>query len=495
MKVNFLNKTFKLRENSISMKSELYAGFILFISSFILIKLTAEVLKDSFISGELNLVYPVLIIVIGITSGLLTILSGFLTNLPFAIVPNIIFSLMIAVTGHIYLGHELQYVLVSAFIGAVSFTIITIFFKKNYLLNLIPKSLRNSFALMLGLLLIFFGLINSNLLLKTVIPTPATTLGGIAPPLISFTFPISLGNILSPIPLLTIIGICLFAFLYLSENKYSFLITFIVIALLGFIIPLDWSKGFAQGSVSDFVTFSPIGNMPRPEGFVILFSKLTSTKTLLNFSTFSKFWDIIRLSSTALLKLSFLFLINLFFSNLFFVGSLLDYGKDEEEIESSESFSKLSRVNGFSAIIGTLTNTTYYTYSSESAIPLINKGKTGLTAIFCGLLLLLFTFIFPYTGFFVSPAAISVILIGAGILILKHAIKKITFDSIYELVPAIIMVIIGFMCMNPALGLLLGFGTYTIINILRLLSGKKAELNWFMYFSLIVMFIYFALNF
>lgn len=493
VKPKFINNFFRLKDRGSSIKNELYAGLILFLSSYILIKFTADILRDSFTPGELNLVYPILIIVIGITSGLLTILSGFLTNLPFAVVPNLIFSLMIAVTGHIYLGHQLEYVLVSAFIGSLLFVIVTIFFKKNNLLKLIPKSLSNSFALMLGLLLIFFGLINSGLITKTELPTPATTLGGVAPS-ISFTFPLSLGNILSPVSLLTLIGICLFVVLYMSKNKYSYIITFIIIAVLGFIIPINWSAGFSKGTVSGFVRFTPIENILRPEGFEILFSKLTSFKTFLNLQAFSKFWEIIRLSSTALLKLSFSFFIILFFSNLFFTSSLLGYGEDEADIEGSEKFSKLSRMNGLSALIGTLTNTTYYTYSSESAIPIINKGKTGLTAVFCGLLMLLFSLLFPYTNFFVSPAAISVILIGSGGLILKYAIEKIDLNTIYEFIPSIIMVIMGFMCMNPALGLLLGFGTYTIINIFKLLSGKKTELNWFMYVSLIIMIIYFVLN-
>lgn len=493
VKPAFITNFFRLKDRGSSIKNELYAGLILFLSSYILIKFTADILKDSFTPGELNLVYPALIIIIGITSGLLTILSGFLTNLPFAIVPNIIFSIMIAVTGHIYLGHQLEYVLVSAFIGSLLFVIVTIFFKKNRFLELIPKSLSNFFALILGLLLIFFGLINSGLITKTEVPTPATTLGGVAPS-ISFTFPLSLGNILSPVPLLTIIGICLFVVLYMSKNKYSFIITFIIMAVLGFIIPINWSSGLSKGAISNFVRFSPIENILRPEGFEIIFSKLTSFKTFLNLQAFGKFWEIIRLSSTALLKLSFSFFIILFFSNLFFTSSLLEYGKDEGDIESSDKFSKLSRVNGLSALIGTLTNTTYYTYSSESAIPIINEGKTGLTAVFCGLLMLLFSLLFPYTNFFVSPAAISAILIGSGGLILKYASEKINIDAIYEFIPAIIMVIVGFMCMNPALGLLLGFGTYTIINIFRLLSGKKSELNWFMCVSLIIMIIYFALN-
>jgi xanthine/uracil/vitamin C permease (AzgA family) len=56
------------------------------------------------------------------------------------------------------------------------------------------------------------------------------------------------------------------------------------------------------------------------------------------------------------------------------------------------------------------------------------------------------------------------------------------------------MVITGFISMNPALGILVGFGCYSIIYLLRLTSGKKSELNWFMFVSLIVMIIYFALN-
>ncbi len=493
MKENFLYRVFRIRERESSIGSELYSGLILFLSSFFLIKFCADILRDSFVSGELNLVYPAMIIIIGATSGILTILSGFLTNLPFVVVPNIIFSLMIAITGHIYLGYSLEYVLVSAFIAAVIFTTISFFFKENRQVNLIPKSLKNSFLLILGLVLIVLGLINSGLLLKTVVPEPATTLGGVAPS-ITFTFPTSLGNIISPLSLLTIIGICLFGYLHLSKNRYSFIITFLVILILGFFFPADWSRGFSQGRISAFRILSPIGNVPRMDGFRIILSKITAPKTILNFFTFKQYWTISK-SSSSLIILSFTFLITLFFINLFTISSLVDYGKEEENIDTNKkSFPKLSRINGFSALIGVLTNTTYYTYSAESAVSLINKGRTGLTAVFSGLLILLFTFLSSASGFLITPAATSVMLIAAGALILLNSIKKISFQGIDEFLPALIMILATIISMNPAEGLLLGFGAYTIIGIFKLMSGKKSELNWFMYLSLVIMILYYALR-
>lgn len=488
----FIYRIFKIRENESSIRAELYSGLILFLSSFFLIKFCTDILRDSFMSGEINLIYPAMIIIIGSTSGILTILSSFITNLPFAIVPNIIFSLMIAVTGHIFLGYSLENVLISAFFASIIFTIISFFFRENRQIKLIPESLRNSFPLILGLVLIFFGLLYSELLLKTEVPEPATTLGGIAPS-ITFTFPLSLGNAIAPIPLLTIIGICLFAYLYLRKNKYSFIITFLVIFILGFFFPANWSQGLSQGNVSAFRILSPIGNFPRPEGFGIIFSKITAPKTFLNFTALGKYWNIIHSSST-LIILIFTFLITLFYVNLFNLSSLIDYNKEENDTLDKKTFPRLSRINGFSALIGTLTNTTYFSYTPESATSVATKGKTGLAALFSGLLILLFTFISPAIGFPTTKAATSVLLIAAGVLALMHSIKKISFQEIDEFLPAIIMILATIISMNPAEGLLLGFGTYTIINIFKLISGRKAELNWFMYLSLIVMIFYYVLK-
>jgi hypothetical protein len=111
----------------------------------------------------------------------------------------------------------------------------------------------------------------------------------------------------------------------MSKNKYSYIITFIIIAVLGFIIPINWSAGFSKGTVSGFVRFTPIENILRPEGFEILFFlSLHHFKTFLNLQAFSKFMEIIRLSSTALLKLSFSFFnfifLKLIFYKLAFMG-------------------------------------------------------------------------------------------------------------------------------------------------------------------------------
>ena len=469
---NFVTKLFKLNEKKSNVNNELYSGLMLFITIFFVINFVSSILKDSFSVGESILIFPALFFVVGISTGLLTIISGFITNLPFAIVPSIFFSLLIALTGNIFLGYSLKYILISAFIASVAYVFTSFVFKKDKLLDLIPDFLKNSFTLIFGLLLIIFGLLYSNIITKTQFPEPATTLGT-ATRTVFFNLPATIGNILSPIPLLTILGLCLFTFLYLKKkNRNAFLITFITLILVGLFLPSLWNK-FAYST--KLTSFSRL--LLRKEGLQILFSNITLPNLQLNIPAFVQFGKILK-ASYSLLFLIFTFYFSLFYFNLHNIFSLLNLnlGVDEKENNISRNYNKLTKFSSISSLFGILTNTTIYTYAYESVFSFFNNGKTGLTAIFCGLLVLIYTFIAPLR-YFISTPATAFAVICIGLFVLEKAIKNISLKNIDEFLPAVLMVIISCITFNPVEGLLIGFSTYSLISIIQINIRKRCKIK------------------
>ncbi len=125
------------------------------------------------------------------------------------------------------------------------------------------------------------------------------------------------------------------------------------------------------------------------------------------------------------------------------------------------------------SICGTSTVTTFV----ESASGVEAGGRTGLTAVTCGLMFLLCTFIAPIAAV-IPAAATSSALIYVGVLMIS-GLKNVDFDNIEELTPVALM-LIG-MPISGSIGHAIGLGmiSYTVIKIF---TGKAKEVSLLTYF-------------
>jgi len=127
-------------------------------------------------------------------------------------------------------------------------------------------------------------------------------------------------------------------------------------------------------------------------------------------------------------------------------------------------------------IAGACTGTSTVTTFVESAAGVEAGGRTGLTALVCGLLFLACMFIAPIAAI-IPAAATSSALIYVGVLMLQ-GLKSVDFDDMDQIVPICLMLLAMPVSGSIGHGIGLGLIAYTIIKIF---GGKAKEVSLLTY--------------
>ena len=128
--------------------------------------------------------------------------------------------------------------------------------------------------------------------------------------------------------------------------------------------------------------------------------------------------------------------------------------------------------DAIATVTGACTGTSTVTTFVESAAGVEAGGRTGLTALTCGILFLACIFIAPIAAI-IPPAATSAALIYVGVLMLQ-GLKKVNFDDLDQMVPVCLMLIAMPVSGSIGHGIGLGLIAYTIIKIF---SGKFKDVS------------------
>ena len=127
-------------------------------------------------------------------------------------------------------------------------------------------------------------------------------------------------------------------------------------------------------------------------------------------------------------------------------------------------------------VVGACTGTSTVTTFVESASGVEAGGRTGLTALTCGIMFLLCMFIAPIAAV-IPAAATSSALVYVGILMLS-GLKKIDFDKLDQSVPVALMLIA--MPISASIGHAIGIGLicFSVINIFTGKASKQYALTY-----------------
>jgi AGZA family xanthine/uracil permease-like MFS transporter len=124
------------------------------------------------------------------------------------------------------------------------------------------------------------------------------------------------------------------------------------------------------------------------------------------------------------------------------------------------------------ALLGTSTITAYV----ESAAGIGAGGRTGLTAVTCGLLFLAALFFTPLAGLIPDAAtAPALILVGA---LMMEAVRHIDFSDFSEGLPAFLTIALMPFTYSIANGISAGLVFYPL---LKLATGRGREVHWIVY--------------
>jgi AGZA family xanthine/uracil permease-like MFS transporter len=396
--------------------TEIIAGITTFLTMAYIIFVNANILSAA------GMDRTGLIAITCIVSGVVTIITGLVTNAPIAMAPGMGLNAFFAYTLVINQKIEWQIALGIVFVAGFVFLLLTVTGLRKIIVEAIPDELLSAIAVGIGIFIAFMGLQNLGLVINddvTLVKSGALTK----------TVLIGLAGLLTMI------------ILELFKIKGSLLIGILFSTILSLIL-----------------------------GEAALPGKFVSLET--NVSTIFGKLDIIGALKISLLAPIFTML----FIDLFdTIGSLLGLSQQIKMADEKAKPLKMGRLftidasaSMFGAICGTSTTTTYI----ESSAGIASGGRTGLTAVVTGILFIAAIPLIPVFTIVPSHATAPALLM-VGFFMMKN-ILKIDFKNLEIGFPSFIIILMIALSYSISTGLAFGFLSYSLIKIFR---GKIMEIK------------------
>ena len=147
-------------------------------------------------------------------------------------------------------------------------------------------------------------------------------------------------------------------------------------------------------------------------------------------------------------------------------GNLVDENGEPKNVKKSLI------VDGFATMVAGLFGSSSGTSYIESAAGISEGGRTGLTAIVAGLLVLPFMFFSPLLSI-IPEIATAPALVLAGVFMMQP-VKKINWDKFDDAIPAFLALILIPISYSITQGIIWGFLSWTLI---KLLTGRQNEIT------------------
>ncbi len=358
-------------------------------------------------------------------SFLMTLLMGLYAKLPFAVAPGMGINAFFTFT--IILGQKVPWpvALGMIFWAGVLFLLVSATPIRFKIATAIPMQLRMAAGAGIGIFLTFIGLKNAGFIVAD-----ATTL-------------VKLGT-MDLKSLLSIVGLVIMVWLTKKKSPFAFL------AGILFVTVIAYFAGFIAAPTS----------ILAPPDFASVFFKLDLFGAL---------------------KLSLLpAIVSILFTDLFdsiatFIGvshasGMLDGEGHPKNLKQGLIVDAIATLSA--GLFGTSSGTAFI----ESSAGIEAGGKTGLTSVVTALCFLPFLFIAPLAGM-IPPYATAPVLILVGALMFR-SIKFLSFETIEDLVPAFLTLILIPLTFSITQGILWGFVAHVLCYAM---AGRRKEVSAMMY--------------
>ena len=428
--MEFLERRFKLKENGTNAKTELYAGLTTFMTMAYILIVNPSLLSVAGMDSGAVLSATAIGAAIG------TICMALFSNYPFALAPGMGLNAYFAYTVVLQMGYSWQMALAAVFVEGIIFIISSLVIAREALFNSIPKAIKSSTGVGIGLYIAFIGMQNA----KIIVNEDSTL--------------VTLGNVTDISVLLALIGVVITMVLVIKKVKGALFFGILITYVIGIICELTGI--YVVNPEAGVYSIIPTGIVSAPPSLAPGFMKM----------------DFSNVFSMDFLIVMFSFLFVDIFDTL---GTLMGVSSKAGYLDKD---GKLPKIKGAlladaigttaGAVLGTSTVTTFI----ESASGVAEGGRTGLTSFIVGILflvsLLFSPIIMSIPSFATAPALIVV-----GLFMMEQVVK-INFSDYTEGFPAfmtIIMMVVGY---SISTGLVFGILSYVL---LKLLCGRAKELN------------------
>ncbi|MFK4759410.1 NCS2 family permease [Microbacterium sp. ZW T5_45] len=432
---NALDRFFEISKRGSTIGTEVRGGLVTFVTMAYIVILNPLILSTPDING-IRLEGPAVAAATALTAGVMTILFGVVTRLPFAFAAGLGINAFLAFTvvGSVTWPEAMALVM----INGVIIVLLAATGLRKLIFDAVPVQLKLAITVGIGLFIAFIGFVNAGFVTATNNASPPVDLG--------------IGGSVARLPtVLFVITLLIGGVLIALRVKGAILIALVGGTLIAALANLIWPTeglGFAfSGSLVGLPDLSLIGQVDF--GF-----------------------DLGKVSVVALV----MFVFTLLFSNFFdAMGTMTGLAKESGLADEKGDFPRIKSalvVEGVGAIVGGGTSSSSATVFVESGSGIGEGARTGFATTITGILFLLAMFFTPLTSLVPSGvAAAALVLVGAMML---SQIKNIDLSDFRVLLPVFLTVTVMPMTYSIANGIGAGFVSWIVVNAF---SGRAKSIH------------------
>ncbi|PWM71285.1 MAG: hypothetical protein DBX59_09225 [Bacillota bacterium] len=472
---NFLDKKFQLTEKGTSVRTEIVAGLVTFMTMVYILLVNAGMFADlggiQAGSPSRDQLYNGVYIATALSAVIGTVLIGLMAKLPLAQASgmglNAFFVYTVCGFG---MGNGLTYAnaLVFILVDGLVFVLLTVTGLRKAIFNAIPDCVKVAIPAGIGLFIAFIGLQNAGIVvLNTSTKVAMVSLNFLAGATYASVFPV----------LVTFAGFIAIAVLSQKNVKGAVLWGILGSAVLYYVFA---AIGLAAGDATCKAIFEGITFANPIEAFKD-FGNFSVAKVFTEGFDFSAFLNGTYISTTdvpatahtvgqlilLLITTSFAFCIVDMFDTLGTLYGACARGNLLDENGNVPNLDKAMMADAIATCVGAVCGTSTVTTFVESSAGIAAGGKTGLTSIVVGLCFFVAMFLSPIAKL-IPTYATAAALIYVGVLMM-NGVTKIDWLKPAVAVPAFVTISMTAFTYSISFGIGLGLITYVII---QLCTGK-----------------------
>lgn len=436
-----IDKIFKLNEKKTNVRTEMLAGLTTFLAMAYILAVNPAVLGDAGMDTQ------AVFMATAVSAAIASIVMGLLANYPVSLAPGMGVNALFTYTVVLTMGYSWQAGLASVFVSGLFFLVISVTGLRQYIINAIPKQLKQAIGAGIGFFIAFIGLKNA-----AIIVGDASTF-------------VALGNVTDPSVLLAVFGILLTIFLVVKKVPCGVFVGMVITAVIGLVLGFMGIEGMPALPETVFNTNFEISTFGAfAQGFGELFSNPFNCFIVIFSFLFVDFFD------TA--------------GTLISVGNSCGLVNEEGELENAE---KALLADAIGTVAGAILGTSTVTSFVESTSGVGVGGRTGLTAVTTGVLFTLSVFISPLILSVATSAVTAPALVVVGIMMAQQ-LGGVDWDDFIYTAAGFITVIAMVLTYSISNGIALGFITY---GVAMAAAGRAKEVNKVVWILDIVFIFYF----
>jgi len=439
--VQWLDQLFNISAQGSTVRKEILAGITTFAAMAYILVVNPSILSAA------GMPQAALITVTAIAAAMGCFLMAWMTNYPIALAPGMGTNSYFAFVICLGMGVPWQAALSMTFWNGLVFLILSVTGMRKKIAESLPNGLKVGIQVGIGFFIAFIGLKNVGI----VVDHEATL--------------VTIGSLKSPSSILVIVGIIFMTVLSIKKLPGAILISILAITVIGFFVT---SGGAA-------ITATPAGIVSAPAGIGETFLKLDILYPFKHLAV-------------ALPVVLTLLILDLFDSIGTLVG-LARRAKLVDEIGNMPNMGKALTADAIATMGGALLGTSTTTSYIESAVGIESGGKTGLTAVACGICFLL-ALVFTPILTIVPAVATAPALVMVGVF-MAQGLKELNFDDLSEVAPAFVTMLMIPLTFSITEGIGLGLVIYVFMMILL---NRMKEVPLFSYLVTALFLVYYGLK-